>query len=140
MSLDALQPDATPPANSGTSLVSLDLKEKEIVFVLPLESSCINGTLNLPGGAYIQGNFSGTLICARGAIIIAKGASFSGFAEADEIYIAGEVGRKNGNKGSSLLGRHLIAVSEDAVIHADLTSRVFSMNTKNIFGSVQTLV
>ena len=138
---DQQQVAATTPPPTGTSLVALDIKDKEICFILPLESSCHHGTLNLPGGALIQGHFSGTLICARGALVIAKGASFSGYAEADEIYIAGEVSRgKNATKDSSLMGRTLIAVAESAVVHADLTARMFNLNNiRNVFGAIRTL-
>lgn len=121
------------------SIVALDLKEKEIVFVLPQEATCTGANLSLPGGAYIQGDFSGTLICAKGAIIIARGATFSGYAEADEIYIAGEIVRGKGPKGTSLLARLFLAASEDAVINGDLTSRMFNINSSNIHGQVRTL-
>lgn len=135
------QPVAAQQPASSTSLVALDIKEKEICFVLPMEASSHGGTLNLPGGALIQGHFTGTLICARGALVIAKDAVFSGYAEADEIYIAGEVGRSKGAaKESSLMGRTLIAVAESAVVHADLTARMFNLNnTRNVFGAIRTL-
>lgn len=132
-------PGAVPAPRTSSSLVEIDIKEKEIIFVLPQECSITGSTTNLTGGAYIQGDFSGTLICAKGALVIAKGASFSGYAEADEIYIAGEIGRTKANKASSLVGRLMIAVSEDAVVHGDLTSRMFNINSKNIFGQMRTL-
>lgn len=106
-----------------------------------MEASSHGGTLNLPGGALIQGHFTGTLICARGALVIAKDATFAGYAEADEIYIAGDVGRiKGATKESSLMGRTLIAVAESAVVHADLTARMFNLNNiRNVFGAIRTL-
>jgi hypothetical protein len=131
-----------PQRQTSSSLVTLDIREKEICFVLPVDASSIGGTLNLPGGAFIQGHFTGTLICARGALVIGPGASFSGYAEAEEVYIAGEIGRTKGsNKSTSIMGRSLIAISESAVVHADLTSRMFNMNNnKNVFGTIRTLV
>jgi cytoskeletal protein CcmA (bactofilin family) len=132
--------NSAPATKASASVVALDLKEKDVVFVLVQEGSCIGANLSLPGGAYIQGDFSGTIICAKGALIIAKGATLSGYAEADEIYIAGEIGQRKGEKGSSLLGRNFIAVSEDAIVHGDLTSRMFNVNSKNIHGQIRTLI
>lgn len=130
-----------PQRQTSASLVTLDIKEKEICFVLPQEATSIGGTLNLPGGALIQGHFTGTIICASGALVISPEGSFTGYAEADEVYIGGEVGRNKGStKNSSIMGRTLIAVSESAVVHADLTARMFNLNnTKNVFGAIRTL-
>lgn len=135
------RPQAPVAPASSNSVLTLDLKEKEIVFVLPLESTCSGATLEMPGGALILGHFTGSLICAKGAIIIAKGATFSGYAEADEIFIAGEIGRTKVQKGiSTMVGRLCVAVSEEAVVHGDLHSRMFDIsNTKNITGNIRTL-
>lgn len=137
--IDITSNPPAPATKTSASVVSLDLKEKDVVFILPQDSTCIGANLTLPGGAYIQGDFSGTIICAKGALIIAKGATLAGYAEADEIYIAGEIGQRKGEKGSSLLGRSLIAVSEDAIVHGDITSRMFSINSANIHGQIRTL-
>ena len=127
------------PQQSSSSLVALDIREKEIVFILPAGCSSAGGTINLTGGALIQGDFNGSIFCERGAIVIAKGASFSGFAEADEVYIAGECGNRQGRQRSSIIGRALLAISEDAVVHADITSRLFLISSNRVTGQIRTL-
>lgn len=126
-------------SGSKNSLIALDLRQKEIVWLLPAGCSCNGATLNLTGGALIQGDFSGSIFSERGTIVIAKGATFSGYAEADEIYVAGEVGQKLGHKRSGLLGRAFLAISEDAIVNADITSRIFSIYSTRVTGAMNTL-
>lgn len=130
---------ASQSQQTGNSVLQVDLEEKQIVYVVPTGATIRHATTHLPGGALIQGEFNGTMVCERGALIIAEGAMFSGYAEADEIYIAGSVGHEREGKKSRLIGRALIAVAEVAKVHADMSSRLFSIHTRNISGHTTTL-
>lgn len=134
----------TRPQDSQTqsnSIIQVELKEKNVVWVLPAGGECRSASVQLPGGALIFGHFSGTLICASGAIILAPGSSFSGYAEADEIFVTGHVTKTPDEKTTSLLGRRSISVSAEAVVEADLTSRMLHLDkNKNFTGKVHTLV
>lgn len=134
----ARPPHSAAPSNSP---VQIELKEKNIVWVLPVGGECRGAAVQLPGGALILGHFSGTLICNSGAIILAPGSTFSGYAEADEIFVTGNVKKTPEDKNSVLLARRNISVSSDAVVEADLTSRTLHLsNNKNFSGQVSTLV
>jgi cytoskeletal protein CcmA (bactofilin family) len=118
-------------------MIQVDLREHGIMFVLPANGK-ITGDIELPGGALIQGVVFGKVTCARGSLILAPGSKFSGHAEADKIYVGGTVCVNDG-KFSSLVARLLMAISSEAVVHADISSRTFAINSKNVYGSMKTL-
>lgn len=123
-------------ATTGGQL-SLDLKEHGVIFTLPV-GSLISGNIKLPGGALILGSLSGTIVCDSGSLIFAPGSNFSGHAKSDCMYVGGNVAHpKQGN--STLTANNLMAISTDAVVHADIAARMFSLNSRHIFGSIKTL-
>lgn len=124
-------------AEAEVNSLKFDLKEHNVIFVLPANSS-ISGHIVVPGGALIQGKLVGSINCTGGSLIFAPGSVFSGNAEADKIYVGGNIATpKNGE--SNLISRSLIAISMDGVVHANITARMFSVNSKNVFGRMKTL-
>jgi cytoskeletal protein CcmA (bactofilin family) len=124
-------------AEAELGALSFDLREHNVVFVLPANSS-IAGHIVVPGGALIQGKLVGSISCTGGSLIFAPNSIFAGNAEADKIYIGGSVATpKNGE--STLTARTLMAISGDGVVHANIAARLFAVNSKNVFGVIKTL-
>lgn len=67
----------------------LNLREHRIEMVIPPGCVLNGGVLKLHGGVLIQGAVRGRIQCASGSAIIAAGAEFQGWLEADNIYVAG---------------------------------------------------
>lgn len=120
-----------------SSQLVFDLRENEIVMVIP-PGATGNINMTIPGGILIQGKVSGHINCRRGSFILAPGAQFAGVAEADKIYIGGTIPQV-AQKESSLVARAYLAISEEAVVHADLASRAWGILSRNVFGSIKTL-
>lgn len=117
--------------------LAFDLREHNVIFVLPANSS-IAGHIVVPGGALLQGKLVGSISCKGGSLILAPGSLFAGNAEADKIYVGGSVATpKNGE--STLTAKTLIAISGDGVVHANIAARLFAVNSKNVFGVIKTL-
>ena len=123
----------------GTGALSLDLRQHNICFVLPEGATIANADVTLPGGALIYGKFTGRIICHEGSLIIPKGSSFAGKAEAQQIYVEGTIRDLPSGEPTTLVGHLLIAVSEHAIGKADLASRAFAIHATNFGGRFRTL-
>lgn len=126
-----------PSSTFDGSQLNFDIKEHGVVFVLPAEA-ILDGTIKLEGGALILGKFSGNIKCNTGSLIFAPDSYFSGHAEADKIYIGGKIGQPTKGE-SSLMARVMMAISSDASVRANIASRLFAINSSNVFGSMRTL-
>lgn len=129
--------DLTTASRAGS--LEIDLQSHGICWVLPLGGEITAGLLDLPGGALIQGKFSGRIVCKSGSLVVAETGTFIGQAEANRVYIEGLV--QSGPEGqlSSLLGRQLVAVSERARGEADLMSQAFAIHTQTFSARFSTL-
>lgn len=111
------------------------------MFILP-PGSVVTGNIRIPGGALIQGTISGGIICEKGSLILAPGSKFRGVGEADKVFVGGTVSKpKEGSTPvkSSLMARTLMAISAEAVVHADIAARMFAINSQNVIGSIATI-
>jgi cytoskeletal protein CcmA (bactofilin family) len=118
--------------------INLSLREHNVAFVLPFGAR-MEGKLLLPCGALIYGDFSGDIFCESGSIIVKKGGRFKGMAEADKIYIEGEVSPVDERRRSVLIARQLIAGSSASKINADVFSAAYALHKAKIWGTLRTL-
>lgn len=131
--------DAAAGAGSVGTEISLSIREHNICFTVPFGAR-FEGRLLLPGGALIYGDVVGDIFCESGSIIIHKGGRFRGMAEADRIYIEGEVSSLEDEKRrSALVGRKMVAGSSNARINADIYSMSFSLHRSKVWGTLKTL-
>jgi hypothetical protein len=122
------------PDNHGLSdALVIDIKEHMICFMLPAGAS-MKGTLELPGGAIISGNFEGSIVCSRGSIIFPKGSAFKGSATAENIFVEGAVENPGSNRISVLQASTMIAVSTLATGRADMIARAFNITSTTFDG------
>lgn len=123
-----------PP--QGDDVISLDLADHEIAFVLPVGAR-MQGRLQLPGGALILGEFVGEILCLRGSLIIKAGARTRLIGEAERVYVEGDVASLSldanvtdtdqGPARSVLIGRQIVAAASSARCNADLYSAQFAV-------------
>lgn len=118
--------------------ISLSLREHNISFTLPFGAR-LEGRLLLPGGALIFGDFIGDIFCESGSVIVKKGARYQGMAEADQIYIEGEVSSLDEKRRSTLIARRLVACSSTSRVNADVFSASFALHKAKIWGTMRTL-
>jgi hypothetical protein len=124
------------PNNHGLSdALVIDIKEHLICFMLPTGST-MKGTLELPGGAIISGNFEGSIVCAQGSIILPKGGVFKGSATAENIFIEGAVESPGPNRVSVLQASTMIAISTLATGRADMVARAFNITSTTFDGRI----
>lgn len=123
-------------ANHGLAdTLVIDIKDHQICFVLPYGST-LRGTLCLPGGAVISGDFEGSIECATGSIIFPKDSTFRGTASAVNIYVEGTVENPGPNRISLLQAKAMIAISNIANGRADMIARAFNINSKTFAGRI----
>jgi hypothetical protein len=130
-------PERRNPGQDGGDLV-LDLRDHEICWVLP-PGSALTGTLDIPGGALVQGTFVGRLRCARGSLVVAADGEFTGEADADRIYVDGTIRSIRKGEPSVLRGQQLVAISEHARGQAELISRAFAIHTRSFAARITTV-
>lgn len=121
--------DPTSPKDQ----ISLTIEEHSIGSIFP-PGSKIEGKMHLPQGVIIGGDFVGEIFCARGSVIIQKGARFAGRIEADRIYIEGDIVSSREGRTSTLVGRQLVAAGSTARVHADLYSSAFAIHKAKLWG------
>lgn len=129
--------DQTTEMQAGS--LEIDLQSHGICWVLPAGGEISVGLLKLPGGALIQGKFSGRIVCKSGSLIVAETSTFEGQAEADRIYVDGLVQAESEGQLSSLMGRQLVAISDRARGEADLISQAFAIHTQTFSARFSTL-
>lgn len=121
----------------------LSLQDHGIEFFLPPNSRLEVVELKLQGGALIYGEFHGKLVCETGSLMLPRGSKFFGEAEADNLYVEGEVGSYRTASGapkiSKLTGRVMVAVSANASVYADIKSRAFAIHSKRIWGQIEVI-
>ncbi len=120
-----------------SSDLTFDLREHNIVMVVP-PGTVMKCDLTIPGGILIQGNVTGKIHCQKGSIIFSPESHFVGIAEADKIYIGGSIAHGT-QLESSLTARAYLAISEEAVVHANLAAMAFGVKSSNVFGTMRTL-
>jgi hypothetical protein len=78
-------------ANIAYDGYNANLKRHKICFFVPAGSKIDAYTLDLPGGALIEGALRGRINCKTGSVIIAAGGEFQGELCATNIFIEGKV-------------------------------------------------
>jgi len=129
----------TPISLASAGVLSLDIKQHGICFVLPPGATLEVAMLDLPGGALIQGRFTGSVLCRSGSLIIEQGAEFCGHAEAHNVYVAGRVRPTDNGQASTLKGVRLVAISEHADGSASIFSQAFAIHTQRFNAHLTTL-
>lgn len=124
--------------NMPSGEISLSLREHNIVWTLPFGAK-MEGKLLLPGGALIYGDFVGDIFCESGSVIVKKGGRFQGMAEADMIYVEGDISSADQRHRSVLIARKMIAASSTARINGDIFSKTYALHKAKVWGALRTL-
>lgn len=122
-----------------SSDLTLDLREHEICWTVPPGAAIASTTVELPGGAIVQGKLRGKVVCKTGSFVLAAGGEFSGSVEAERIYIAGRIYPGPNGEPTMLKGKRLVSVSEAAEGAADLVSMAFSIHTTKFSARITTM-
>ena len=121
--------------------LELQIRENNIVYLLPAGSTQKGGSLKLTGGAIIDGTFVGIIEC-DGILVIRPGATFSGRATANIIYVGGSVPqyREGSTRKNSLLqAEQMIALLADCEVAADLRAPRIEQDTQAKFEGTSSL-
>lgn len=127
------------PMTAQTQSVKLELRQHGICWILPHGGSVQGAVVDLPGGALIQGRFSGRILCRAGSLIIERGAELCGHAEAQSIYVEGKILASSSGEVSSLKGHRLVAISDSADGCANVYARAFAIHTLRFNARLTTL-
>lgn len=116
----------------------LNLAEHGIAFVMP-RGARFAGTLDLPCGALIHGVVQGRIRCEQGSLVFAPGSEFAGEAEANMVYLCGDVKSQRTGAPTVITGKTLLSVGKTATGRAQLSARQFAICTSRFAGTMQTI-
>lgn len=90
------------PANDGRTTLELTFKDHRICMDIPAGSKVDALSLDLPGGLLIRGALRGSVTCATGSVIIAKGGEFQGQLLANDIIVEGRITSPADSSGKTI--------------------------------------
>lgn len=82
--------------------LELSLKDHRICMYIPAGSKVDALTLDLPGGLLVLGALRGSVTCATGSVIIAKGGEFQGQLLANDVIVEGRITSPQDSAGKTI--------------------------------------